>query len=54
MLPIGHADGAAELFPRARLHRISDAGHLVMVEQPGAFMRALLPFLEAAKAVVSR
>lgn len=54
VLPIGHADGAAELFPRARLHRISDAGHLVMVEQPGAFMRALLPFLEAAKAVVSR
>lgn len=53
VLPIGHADGAAELFPRAPLHRIEDAGHLVMVEQPAAFMRALLPFLASAKAVVS-
>lgn len=53
VLPIVHADAAAELFPRARLHRIAEAGHLVMVEQPGAFMRALLPFLGAAKAVVS-
>ena len=53
VLPIAHADGAAELFPRAPLHAIPDAGHLVMVEQPGAFMRALLPFLGAAKGVVS-
>lgn len=53
VLPIAHADGAAELFPRAPLHPIADAGHLVMVEQPAAFMRALLPFLGAAKAVVS-
>ena len=45
VLPIGQADGAADLFPQARLHRIDDAGHLVMVEQPAAFMRALLPFL---------
>ena len=54
VLPIGHADGAADLFPRAALHPIADAGHLVMVEQPAAFMRALVPFLEAAEAVVSR
>lgn len=53
VLPIAHAEGAAELFPRAPLHRVADAGHLVMVEQPGAFMRALLPFLAAPKAVVS-
>ena len=53
VLPIAHADGAAELFPSAPLHRIPDAGHLVMVEQPRAFMRVLLPFLAAAKAVVS-
>ncbi len=53
VLPIEHAAGAAELFPHAPLHRIADAGHLVMVEQPAAFMRALLPFLAGAKAVVS-
>lgn len=53
VLPIAHADGAADLFPHAPLHQIADAGHLVMIEQPGAFMRALLPFLGAAKAVVS-
>ena len=53
VLPITHADGAAELFPRAPLHRVPDAGHLVMIEQPDAFMRALLPFLGAAKGVVS-
>lgn len=54
VLPVRHADGVTELFPRAPLHRIADAGHLVMVEQPAAFMRALLPFLASAKAVVSR
>lgn len=54
VLPIAHAEGAADLFPRAPLQPIADAGHLVMVEQPAAFMRALLPFLGAAEAVVSR
>lgn len=53
VLPIAHAEDAADLFPRAPLHPIADAGHLVMVEQPAAFMRALLPFLETAEAVVS-
>lgn len=54
VLPISHARAAAELFPRAVLERIGDAGHLVMVEQPEAFHRVLLPYLLAQRAEAVR
>lgn len=48
VLPLAHAQGAADLLPHARLVTISDAGHLVMVEQPERFACAVLPFIGAA------
>ena len=45
------AEGASALvseLPRARLLEVADAGHNVHVEQPDAFLAAVLPFLEAA------
>ena len=47
VLPVAHARAATELFERAALHTIPDAGHLVMVEQPEAFHSVVLPFLRA-------
>lgn len=48
VLPLAHARAATELFPRAALRTIPDAGHLVMVEQPEAFREVVLPFLARA------
>jgi pimeloyl-ACP methyl ester carboxylesterase len=45
------AEGARALvaeLPRARLIEVAEAGHNVHVEQPDAFLAAVLPFLEAA------
>lgn len=47
VLPVRHARAATELFERAALRTIPDAGHLVMVEQPEAFHSVVLPFLRA-------
>ena len=47
VLPVAHARAATELFERAALRTIPDAGHLVMVEQPAAFHSVVLPFLRA-------
>lgn len=47
VLPVAHARAATDLFARAALRTIPDAGHLVMVEQPEAFHRVVLPFLRA-------
>lgn len=47
VLPVAHARAATELFERAALRTIPDAGHLVMVEQPEAFHSVVLPFLQA-------
>ena len=49
VLPIAHARAATELFRRAALRTIPDAGHLVMVEQPEAFHSVVLPFLRAQR-----
>ncbi|MBI3522021.1 MAG: alpha/beta fold hydrolase [Chloroflexi bacterium] len=46
VIPVAAATAARELFPRAEVVVIPDAGHLVMIEQPSAFARALLPFLD--------
>jgi pimeloyl-ACP methyl ester carboxylesterase len=54
VLPLAHARAAEELFPRATLRTIPDAGHLVMVEQPEAFMDRLLPFLRAHRRAEAR
>ncbi len=50
VLPLAHARAAAELFPRAAVRTIPDAGHLVMLEQPQAFHDVVLPFLRARSA----
>lgn len=50
VLPPAHAGAATELFPRAVVRTIPDAGHLVMVEQPEAFHDVVLPFLRAQRA----
>jgi proline iminopeptidase len=42
------ADGYARTFPRAHLIHIPDAGHLIWVDQPAAFARAMTRFLESA------
>ena len=49
VLPLAHAGAVTELFPRAVLRTIPEAGHLVMVEQPEAFHDVVLPFLEAQR-----
>ena len=37
----------AALIPGAHYHEIAGAGHLPVIDKPGAFLGALLPFLEA-------
>ena len=37
----------AALIPGAQYHEIAGAGHLPVIDKPGAFLGALLPFLEA-------
>ncbi|MDP9265567.1 MAG: alpha/beta fold hydrolase [Chloroflexota bacterium] len=48
VLPPANAAAAAPLFPGAEVRMIERAGHLVMVERPGAFAQILLPFLDGA------
>ncbi len=48
VLPVEQASAAARLIPHARLEILPKAGHLVMLEQPTEFLRALLTFLRAA------
>lgn len=43
--PVGHGESAAQVMPDASLHRILDAGHLVLMDQPEEFNRTLLEFL---------
>jgi len=45
VLPAHHATAAKRIVPHARVVLISDAGHLVMLERPHEFNRALLAFL---------
>jgi pimeloyl-ACP methyl ester carboxylesterase len=45
VLPVEHAQAAIARIPNARLEIIEDAGHLVMLERPKEFARALLAFL---------
>ena len=47
--PATHADAAAALSPRARAVTIPRAGHAVNMEQPGAFNRALLEFVQGLR-----
>jgi len=37
-----------QLFPKADIHRIANAGHWLHAEQPGAFVATVEPFLAAA------
>jgi esterase len=47
VLPLHHAR-IRELFPRARIEAVADAGHWLHVEQPDAFAAQLRRFLETA------
>ena len=42
-----HEPGIRQLFPRARITRIEEAGHWVHAEQPQAFLEAVEAFLSA-------
>jgi len=44
-IPLEHSRHLAEGLPDAELVAIADAGHMVNLEQPEAFNRALLDFL---------
>jgi pimeloyl-ACP methyl ester carboxylesterase len=48
IIPPSHVAALQQAYPNAELKVIEDAGHLVMPEQPDAFVAALLPFLDAA------
>lgn len=43
--PIAYGEAAAQIIPNAKLHRIQDAGHLPLMDQPNVFNKALLQFL---------
>jgi pimeloyl-ACP methyl ester carboxylesterase len=47
LIPVRHADEFVRLIPGARAIRIESAGHLPMLEQPAAFNRALIDFIES-------
>lgn len=49
VLPLHHVAGVREIFPRAELRIIERCGHLLMVEQPEAFLGALVPFIDGAE-----
>ena len=43
---IAYGEAAARIMPNAKLHRIQDAGHLSLMDQPIIFNKALIQFLE--------
>ena len=43
--PIEHGEAAARIIPNAKLHRVKNAGHLPLMDQPDAFNEALIEFL---------
>lgn len=45
LVPVGHAHRWAELLPKAELAIVDDAGHLPLVERPGAALDVLRTFL---------
>jgi pimeloyl-ACP methyl ester carboxylesterase len=45
----GQEPGIRQLFPRARITRIEEAGHWVHAEQPQAFLQAVEAFLSAGE-----
>jgi 3-oxoadipate enol-lactonase len=47
LTPIGDAEELAEMIPGAELFELRGAGHGLMVEQPGAYDRAVLSFLSS-------
>lgn len=53
VFPVRHAMRAARLMPRARLEVIENCGHVPPIEQPAAFNRALLRWLDGAPAVAA-
>jgi pimeloyl-ACP methyl ester carboxylesterase len=44
-IPPAHSEALAAWLPNAELHIIANAGHLANLEQPVAFNRVLLDFL---------
>lgn len=49
MTPVKYANHLAAHLPASKLDVIPEAGHKLMLEQPGAFNQALLAFLETLK-----
>ena len=49
LFSIEHGEAAAKVMPNAKLHRISNAGHLPLMDQPDIFNKAILDFLGASK-----
>ena len=47
LFSIEHAEAAVQMIPNARLLRISDAGHLPMMDQTEIFNRSITDFLSA-------
>jgi 2-hydroxymuconate-semialdehyde hydrolase len=43
--PIAYGETAARIMPNAKLHRIQNAGHLPLMDQPTIFNKALIQFL---------
>ena len=50
VLPVGHLEGAKDVFPQAEVRLIERCGHLPMIERTDEFMAALAPFLDRAEA----
>jgi len=53
-IPPVHAEALAAGLPDAELHVIADAGHMVNIEQPAAFNKILLGFLEKINSAMPR
>jgi len=47
LIPVAYAAGLAAEFPRAELTVLDGCGHVPMADCPGAFDRAVIPFLSA-------
>ena len=53
VLPMTSAADAQEVMPQAQIQLIDQCGHLPMIERPGEFLAALLPFLDRAEAAAA-
>ena len=47
LFPVEYGEAATRIMPNAKLHRIKDAGHLPLMDQPEVFNKSIIDFLFA-------